>query len=169
MVIRFVTLEKMPCIVTSEPVTIWDSFQWTVPKWLLRVRETLNWIIWMRHENENCFVCWSHFNITVTATRALDYTVSIVYLNTCVSSYGSGNLFDVVYLVLFALSSGLESREYGRKDSSRWLRLSLSLYPQKLELTSPTIGCLPVGIVRSRTQATEFSLSLVLLFLQITC
>jgi hypothetical protein len=31
------------------------------------------------------------------------------------------------------------------------------LYPQKLALTSPTSGSRSVGIVRSRTQATEFS------------
>jgi hypothetical protein len=30
------------------------------------------------------------------------------------------------------------------------------LYPLKLVLPSPTSGCRPVGIVRSRTQATEF-------------
>jgi hypothetical protein len=32
------------------------------------------------------------------------------------------------------------------------------LYPQKLTLTSPTAGGLSVGMVRSRTKATEFSL-----------
>ena len=32
------------------------------------------------------------------------------------------------------------------------------LYPQKLALTSPTGGGCSVGIVRSRTKATEFSL-----------
>jgi hypothetical protein len=32
------------------------------------------------------------------------------------------------------------------------------LYPQKLALTSPTSGGRSVGIVRSRTEATEFSL-----------
>jgi hypothetical protein len=32
------------------------------------------------------------------------------------------------------------------------------LYPQKLALTSPTGGGRSVGIVRSRTKATEFSL-----------
>jgi hypothetical protein len=32
-----------------------------------------------------------------------------------------------------------------------------TLYPQKLALTSPTSGGLSVGIVRSRTKATEFS------------
>jgi hypothetical protein len=55
-------------------------------------------------------------------------------------------------------SSGfsLESREYGRKEPSRSPRGTL--YPQKLALTSPTSGGRSVGIVRSRTQATEFSL-----------
>jgi hypothetical protein len=50
--------------------------------------------------------------------------------------------------------SGLENREYGRMDPSRWPRGTL--YPQKLELTSPRSGGRPVCIVRSRTQATEF-------------
>ena len=35
------------------------------------------------------------------------------------------------------------------------------LYPQKLALTSPTSGGRSVGMVRSRTKATEFSFSLV--------
>jgi len=39
------------------------------------------------------------------------------------------------------------------------------LYPQKLALTSPTGGGRSVGIVRSRTKATEFSLLLLLLLL----
>jgi hypothetical protein len=51
--------------------------------------------------------------------------------------------------------SGLETREYGRRDPSRWPRGTL--YPQTLALTSPTGGGRSVGIVRSRTQATEFS------------
>jgi hypothetical protein len=49
--------------------------------------------------------------------------------------------------------SGLESREYGRRVPLRWPRGTL--YPQELALTSPTSGG-SVGIVRSRTQATEF-------------
>jgi hypothetical protein len=53
--------------------------------------------------------------------------------------------------------SGLEFREYDCGDPSRWPRGIL--YPQKLVLTSPKRGGLPVGIVRSRTQATEFSFS----------
>jgi hypothetical protein len=54
-------------------------------------------------------------------------------------------------------SSGLESREYGRRDPSRWPRDSH--YSQKLAVTSSESGCRSVGIVRSRTQATEFSFS----------
>jgi hypothetical protein len=50
--------------------------------------------------------------------------------------------------------SGLEIREYGRRDPSRWPRGTL--YPQKLALTSQTSGGRSVGIVRSRTQATKF-------------
>jgi hypothetical protein len=55
----------------------------------------------------------------------------------------------------FSFLIGLESQEYGRRDPSRWPRGTL--YPQKLELTSPTNGCGSVGIVRLRTQATEFT------------
>jgi hypothetical protein len=51
--------------------------------------------------------------------------------------------------------SGLESREYDRRDLSRWPRSTL--YPQKMALNSPTSGGRSVGIVRSRTQATDFS------------
>jgi hypothetical protein len=51
-------------------------------------------------------------------------------------------------------SSGIENREYGRGDPSH--RPHDTLYLQKLALTSPTSGGRSVGIVRSRTQATEF-------------
>jgi hypothetical protein len=57
--------------------------------------------------------------------------------------------------------SGLDIREYGRRDPSRWPRGNL--YPQKLTLTSPTSGGRSVGIVRSGTQATEFSSVLIML------
>jgi hypothetical protein len=50
---------------------------------------------------------------------------------------------------------GLENREYGNRDPSRWP--CCTFYPQKLALTSPTSGCRSVGRVRSRTQVTEFS------------
>jgi hypothetical protein len=52
--------------------------------------------------------------------------------------------------------SGLETVEYGRRYPLRWQRSTL--YPKKFALISPTSGGSSVGIVRSRTQATEFSL-----------
>jgi hypothetical protein len=52
-------------------------------------------------------------------------------------------------------SSGLESREYCRRDSSRWPHGTL--YQQTLALTLLTSCGRSVGIVRSRTQITEFS------------
>jgi hypothetical protein len=51
--------------------------------------------------------------------------------------------------------SGIENREHGRRDPSRWPRGTP--YRQKLSLTSPTSCCRSVGVVNSRTQATEFS------------
>jgi hypothetical protein len=50
---------------------------------------------------------------------------------------------------------GLENGEYSRRDRSHWPRGTL--YPQNLALTLPTSGGHSVGIVHSRTQATEFS------------
>jgi hypothetical protein len=45
--------------------------------------------------------------------------------------------------------SGLEKRQYGRRDLSRWRRGIL--YPQKLPLTSLTGGGRSASVVRSRT------------------
>jgi hypothetical protein len=59
------------------------------------------------------------------------------------------------YLEKKSSGSGLENREYGRRNPSRWPRGSG--HPQKLALTSPISGGRLVGIVRSRTQVTEFS------------
>jgi hypothetical protein len=50
--------------------------------------------------------------------------------------------------------SGLEIREYGHRDPSRWP--CGTLYPQKLAVNSSTSGGRSVGIVRSRTHSTEF-------------
>jgi hypothetical protein len=70
---------------------------------------------------------------------------------------GPLSLVGIIEEVLGGKSScsGLESREYSRRDASRSPRGTL--YPQKLALISPTNGGRSVGIVRSRTQATEFS------------
>jgi hypothetical protein len=51
--------------------------------------------------------------------------------------------------------SGPENREYSSKDPLPWPRYTL--YPQKLEVISPTRGGLLVGVVRWRIQATELS------------
>jgi hypothetical protein len=55
-------------------------------------------------------------------------------------------------------SSSLEGREYGRRDPLRWQRVTL--YPQKLELSSPTSGGRYAGIGRSRTQSKNFFISI---------
>jgi hypothetical protein len=55
-----------------------------------------------------------------------------------------------------ASGSDLERREYSRGDPPRD-----TLYSQKLALTSPTRGGRSVGIVRSRTKATEFIFNVV--------
>jgi hypothetical protein len=49
--------------------------------------------------------------------------------------------------------SSLKNRDYGHRNPSRSPRDTL--YPQKLAITSPTSGDCSVGIVRSRTKATE--------------
>jgi hypothetical protein len=64
----------------------------------------------------------------------------------------------VMNIATYFILSGLENREYGRRDPSRWQRGTL--YPQTLALTSPASGGRSVCIVRSWTQATEFSLVL---------
>jgi hypothetical protein len=63
-------------------------------------------------------------------------------------------LIREVFLNYTDIYVGLENREYGRRDPLRWPRDTL--YPQKLALTSPTRGSRSVGIVLSRTKATEF-------------
>jgi hypothetical protein len=52
--------------------------------------------------------------------------------------------------------SGLENREYGRRDPSQ--RQRGTLYPQTLALTLPTSTGRSVGIVHSRTQTMEYFL-----------
>jgi hypothetical protein len=52
---------------------------------------------------------------------------------------------------------GLEIREYGHRDPSHQPRGTL--YKKKLAPTSLTSGGRSVGIVHSRTKATEFSLA----------
>jgi hypothetical protein len=76
-------------------------------------------------------------------------------------SKGSGMGATLIEKLLERKSSGsgLEIRDYGRKGSAA-LTTRHPSNPQKLALTLPTSGGRSVGIVRSRTQATEFSFSL---------
>jgi hypothetical protein len=70
---------------------------------------------------------------------------------------GRSNIILHILIIIKPINnkdSGLESREYGRRDPSRWPRGTLSA--KKLALTSPTSGGSSVGIVRLRTQATKF-------------
>jgi hypothetical protein len=77
------------------------------------------------------------------------------FLTSSGSGRGPLSLMSTIEELLGRKSSGfgLQSREYGRRDPSPWLRGTL--YPQKLALTWPTSGGRSVGIVRSRTQAME--------------
>jgi hypothetical protein len=62
--------------------------------------------------------------------------------------------FDATVISAIWRYAGLESREYGRRES---VTLTTWYPPKKLALTSPTSGGRSVDMVRSRTQATEFS------------
>jgi hypothetical protein len=78
------------------------------------------------------------------------------FLRSSESGMGSSLPREYTQELLGRKSSGssLESWEYGLKDLSRWPRGTLC--PQKLSSTSPPSGGHSVGIVLSRTQATEF-------------
>jgi hypothetical protein len=69
-----------------------------------------------------------------------------------------------IYVNIWIQMTGLEIREYGRRDPSHWPRGTL--YPQTMTLTSPTSDGRSVGIVRSWTQATEFVLWIQLIHMQ---
>jgi hypothetical protein len=70
--------------------------------------------------------------------------------------WGGGGQEEHEFAIAVPRINGLESREYGRRDPSRWPRDTF--YQQKLALTSTTSDGHSAGIVRSRTEATEFSL-----------
>jgi hypothetical protein len=69
------------------------------------------------------------------------------------------SLVSTVAELLERKSSGsdLENWEYDRRYLLRWSRHTL--YPQNLALNWRASGCRSVGVVRSRTEATEFSWS----------
>ena len=56
------------------------------------------------------------------------------------------------------VAAPVQKTEIKTAVGNRWADHVTPLYSQKLALTSPTGGGRSVGIVRSRTKATEFSL-----------
>jgi hypothetical protein len=89
-------------------------------------------------------------------TCRMFYTCVYIRTYVCMQEYVCPCVHAAMYMYISyvcAPRSGLESREYGLRDPSRWPRGTL--YPQNLALTSPTCGGRSVGIVRSRTQDTE--------------
>jgi hypothetical protein len=100
---------------------------------------------------------WRHISKRTTYTRISSCQIfwKVVGLER-----GPLSLVSTIDELLGIKSSGSspEIREYSRRDPSR--RPRGTLYPQKLAITSPTSGGCSVGVVRSRTQATEFSFSL---------
>jgi hypothetical protein len=63
--------------------------------------------------------------------------------------------------------SGLESGDYGRRGSAE-LTTRQPLYPQKFAITSLTSGRRSVGVVRSRTKATELFIIIIIIDLHET-
>jgi hypothetical protein len=95
-------------------------------------------------------------SVCVRARNPFGDLHTFIFLHVCV------NIFHECH----PLQAGLESWEYGRRDSSR--RPRDTLYPQKLTLTSPIGGGCPVSIVHSLTQATGFFLVTLYRFLSCT-
>jgi hypothetical protein len=99
-------------------------------------------------------VQWSEFLATdpVIRVRSRRYQISWVGLER-----GLLSPVSTTEELLERKSSGTgpESRQYRRRDSPRWPRDTL--YQQKFSLTSWTSGGRSVDIVRSRTEAKEFS------------
>jgi hypothetical protein len=62
-------------------------------------------------------------------------------------------------LVRRSCRSGLEIREFGCRDHSRWRRETVC--PQKMALTSPANGDLSVSTFCLRTKATKFNCSFI--------
>jgi hypothetical protein len=116
--------------------------------------KSFSWNIYFRIEGppmrSSCQTSWPQIQ-----RSGFDFRCYQIFWEVMGTERGPLSLLSTIEELLERKSSGsgLEIREYGRMDPSQ-----LTLYPQKLALTSPTSGDRWIGIVCSRTQATEFSL-----------
>jgi hypothetical protein len=114
------------------------------------------------HRHENLKFCRLSLSFVLNGIRKLSHTGDVDRLCGLVVrvlgyiSGGPGSIPGTTRKESSGSGTGscLESREHGRMDPSR--RPHGNLYPQKLAITSPTSGGRSVGVVRSRTQTTEF-------------
>jgi hypothetical protein len=147
------------CLEESRP-PLWSSGQssWLLNGDLLRFLWGTNWI-YICYVGESIPPLWSSGQSSWFDSRRYQIFWEVVCLE-----WGPLSFMSTTEELLETKSSGsgIENRECGRKDPSLWLRGTL--YPQKLALTSPISGCCSVCIVRSRTQATEFSFSFIPFF-----
>jgi hypothetical protein len=133
--------------------------------WMLSLTSTeISWILLLVTSNitvqtlDVFITCQSWW---LTAARIIDnrtaFTVALPYASSSIHIISEGDVCVVKhhFYVHSLFCTGQESREYGHRDPSCWPRGTR--YLQKLALISPTSSRL-IGILRSRTQAMEFSL-----------
>jgi hypothetical protein len=107
------------------------------------------------------FNCYSFLHINIALVYSgFDRLCGLVVRVLDYRSRGSSSIPDATRCVWNGVHSAswIQLRSYGRWDPSHWPRDKP--YPQQLALTSPTSGGRSVGIFRSRTKATQFSLYL---------
>jgi hypothetical protein len=141
------------------PGLMWSSGQssWLqIGDVLFPVKYELNLYMFCRRKQTASVVQWLEFLATDPEVR-----VRFPALPDFLRSSGSGTGFTQPREYNWGATwkqkccgSGLEMREYGRRDPSRWPRVTL--YPQKLALTCQASCGRTVGIVHSRTQVTDF-------------
>jgi hypothetical protein len=98
-------------------------------------------------------------SLKMESRRCLETSVSFCRTTVCHIHRRENSKSEVcfVFIVLCAsvlVKSGLENRYNGRRGSAA-LTMRHPLYPQRLALALPTSGGCSVGIVCSRTKATE--------------
>jgi hypothetical protein len=119
--------------------------------------------IWVPRTVFHCLNFWDSPNLedqvpVFLPPRNKIETASVVYWPEVLVRFPALHIFWVVGLERGSVNNpALQNREYGRRDPSCWQRGTL--YSQKLAPTSSTSDGRLVGIIRSRTQATELEQS----------